>query len=135
MTYFIGYLIATMIALFILEARTTPVWWYCFRVWIALDQFFNAAVFFGNEDHTISGHAGRRRKEGSWFWTVFANVIDWVALKAFDDRNHCNEAIENDEAGRQYNFSNQGRWQLGLLLCLSFALGFLFDIAITWMTK
>lgn len=130
MAFLIGFFLVTFVGLFAFTPRQSPIWWYCFRVWIAFDQFINAAVFLGNEDHTISGHAGRKRKAGSTFWTGLANVIDWVALHGFDDVNHCDNAIEEDEAGREYNFGRFGYLKLFFIIGFaSFVVGVLLNAA------
>lgn len=98
MTYVLAYLLLTL-AGFLFAAEETIVYRYSRRVWIGIDQFINA-VIGGNEDHTISGRAGRGRRQGSAFWRITANVIDWI----FRDNQHCRDAIEHNERKVEYNY-------------------------------
>lgn len=99
MIYIYSYLLLTLIC-FLLAPSTSFAYKYSRRIWIGIDQLFNAALF-GNEDHTISGRAGRGRREGSTFWRITANVIDWI----FRDNQHCRNAIEYNEHKLDYGHS------------------------------
>ena len=98
MFYIAAYLILTFICLF-LAPKGSFYRRYSEGVWIGIDQTINAALL-GNEDHTISGRAGRGRRRGSKFWRITANIIDWL----FGDKNHCIDSIEQDEKRINYGY-------------------------------
>lgn len=64
---------------------------YVRRVFIGLDQFFNA-VLLGNPDETISSRVGKAARDGIWWGLLLEFVID----KVFEP-GHCRAAIEEDE--------------------------------------
>ena len=99
MIYIAAYFLLTFICLF-LAPKYTISRRYSERVWIGIDQLANA-MLGGNEDHTISGRAGRGRRRGSKFWRITANIIDWL----FRDKDHCRDSIEREERHINYRYS------------------------------
>jgi len=63
---------------------------YCFNVSVSWDQTLNA-LLLGYPDETISSRAGKGRRAGKWYWTLVANVLDFI------DKDHSENAIEDDE--------------------------------------
>ena len=75
---------------------------YIVNILISVDQLVNTLIG-GDPDETISSRAGKqvrdnaKKKGGGWYWLCRAlHVID---------KNHCIDAIENDEGDRQIRFS------------------------------
>lgn len=62
----------------------------CFNISIGWDQLLNAYLL-GYPDETISSRAGKGRRAGKWYWTVLADILDFI------DPNHAEDAIEDDE--------------------------------------
>ena len=64
---------------------------YFLNILIGLDQFTNV-VTGGSPDETISSRLWRHR--GPWWINRCIDSIDWIALKCFDQENHCQISIE-----------------------------------------
>ena len=61
---------------------------------IAIDQLMNVVLLNGSEDHTISGRVGYKALTvGAWYWLALEKFINAL----FFDKNHCRNAIEQDE--------------------------------------
>lgn len=69
---------------------------WCFTLWLSNDQYINS-VFFGDEDHSISGRVGSLAMQGSRTALVMEKVIDFIFFIAIGQRNHCRQSIEFQE--------------------------------------
>ena len=65
---------------------------YVWNVLIGIDQLANA-ILFGDPDETISSRLGKRARSGKKDWVT--RFLCWALDKI--DRNHCEDAIEEDE--------------------------------------
>lgn len=63
---------------------------YVRTVWVAVDQYWNAALG-GDEDETISSRAAKARIAGRRWGCVFCRLLDAI------DRDHCAASLEPDE--------------------------------------
>ena len=69
---------------------------YMWNVLIAIDQLFNA-LLFGDPDETISSRVGKNmRSDNPGF---VSRALCWFLNLL--DKDHCKEAIEEDEGGDQ----------------------------------
>lgn len=64
---------------------------YWFRVFIGLDQFFNA-LFDGDPDETVSSRIGRRYISGSLSWRHPLEMFIFILLEKIDP-GHCIRSI------------------------------------------
>lgn len=120
MDLIIAFLIATGL-LWALNGSESALGSYGRRTWIAFDNLICCWLFFGHEDETISGLAGKRRRQGRKVWTMFANAIDWVFYTLVRGVAHCDNAIEWDEKTPSYKASRIEK-ALGLFFVVSVTL-------------
>ncbi|MCT4632798.1 MAG: hypothetical protein N4A76_08680 [Firmicutes bacterium] len=59
------------------------------RLLLSVDQFLNVLLWNGSQDETISGHIGRKIKNGKA--NKFEKLLCYILNKM--DKNHCNDSI------------------------------------------
>lgn len=64
-----------------------------FQILLAIDQLFNALLFAGMADETLSARAFRRELQGSNFWTAFRQMVDSIF---FWQNCHCFQAWKHE---------------------------------------
>ena len=65
---------------------------YIWNALIALDQFINAVVFFGDPDETMSSRMGKHlAKHDCPFCNFVCNLLNLI------QKDHCTKSIEKDE--------------------------------------
>lgn len=69
------------------------------NVWVGKDNY-GSAQYGGDPDETMSSRLGKARRRGSG-WGFIANKVDLVAAEFFNDLNHCEKSIEDDEGSHQ----------------------------------
>lgn len=79
------------IAGFVITTVTTPK--VAHNVAVGLDQSANAALH-GDPDETISGRAGKARRQGVKWGCILCGILDRI------DKNHCASSIEDDRGVR-----------------------------------
>lgn len=64
------------------------------RLLVSFDQLGNAAAG-GDEDETFSSRCWRRRADAPYGMLV--RIIDWLFLRATEERDHCRSAFESEQ--------------------------------------
>jgi hypothetical protein len=72
---------------------------YGVNCWEGKDNLISAQTG-GDPDDSLSSRLGKARAKGSG-WGYIANKVDLVALELFNDPDHCNASIENNEGKKQ----------------------------------
>ena len=75
---------------------------YIYNLGLGLDQFINV-LLLGDPDESLSGRMGRALISGAPKWWVIpaAKVLDSVVLALFGERNHCLNAVEQEERPKE----------------------------------
>jgi len=78
--------------------RCQPMKQFGFNLALGLDQLANV-LLLGDPDETISSRTGRAMASGrpKWWVPSFAGLVDFLAYRLFDDKDHCKNAIEDAE--------------------------------------
>lgn len=71
---------------------------WCFTLWLSNDQYINS-IFWGREDHSISGRVGVRAIAKQKVALVMEKIINAVFYAVIGQRDHCRQSIEWDEVG------------------------------------
>jgi hypothetical protein len=66
---------------------------YIQNLLLGLDEFANT-IIGGAPGDTISGRAGRAARDNRVWGKFLCSILNWL------QKNHCEEAIEHDAAGR-----------------------------------
>jgi len=69
---------------------------YAFNLLVAIDIVLNA-VIGGDPGETISSRAGKGRRKDQPVHTFAANAIDTLFKAFFQEANHCETSIQQDE--------------------------------------
>jgi hypothetical protein len=71
---------------------------YIYNFGQALSQFANAVILLGDPDESISGRTGKASRKGIWW---FSDVQEPFINMLFQDPDHCEKSIEDDEGCKQ----------------------------------
>lgn len=73
---------------------------YVYNFFLSLDQFINAVFLLGDPDDSVSGRCGFAiyvSGRPKWWVRPIQRGIDWFFLVVFGEKEHCKNAIEEDE--------------------------------------